>query len=272
MSSSAYSLSGHISISIASTSSIFENRRAVRLLLQSLTITFEGQTEVITPEIGYTPLRLCSMTRELAPSEHLDLTNEGHEDADKPCTWNVVFNLPIPGWLPATSAFGDTMDEDAGTRYSLFATAHFLNVDDNSNKTWSLSTLCSMFRPKTRVIHAPKCAITLRRFVNPPQTPFSSDSLFPMSNYAIRARPEFANATRDSSFIPLDILSKIQLVVSVPDCISMDESSIPFAIRMRTTDLEEVERKRLRVTSFDVDVEQIEKYRYVCLLEFFIAS
>lgn len=65
--SAAYSLSGHVSISITSTSSIFENRRPVRLLLQSLTLTFEGQSEVVTPSIGYASIRLCSLSRELAP-------------------------------------------------------------------------------------------------------------------------------------------------------------------------------------------------------------
>ena len=129
------------------------------LLLQSLTVTFEGQSEVIIQDIGYAPIRLCSVTRELAPSEPPDLSNDGHEDSDKPCTWNIVFNLPVPGWLPATSAFAV-----AGTRYSLFATAFFVNMDDNSDRMWSFSTLCSLFRPKTRVIHAPKCSITLRRF------------------------------------------------------------------------------------------------------------
>lgn len=271
LSSAAYSLSGHVSISITSTYSIFENRRPVRLLLRSLALTFEGQSEVITPEIGYASIRLCSLNQELAPGEPLELSNEGHEDSDKPCTWNVVFDLPVPGWLPATSTFGVSGGEDVGTRYSLFATAQFINADDNSDKTWSFSTLCSMFRAKTRVIHAPKHPITLRRHINPPPNPFSRDSLFPMSNYAIRARAEYADAARDLSFIPQHVLSKIQLVVSVPDYISIDESSFPFAIRLRTPELEDWERKRLRVVSFSVDIEQIEQYRYAYSFALFTA-
>ena len=92
--------------------------------------------------------------------------------------------------------------------------------------------------------------------------PFSCDSLFPTSRYAIRAKPEYINAARDSSLIPLYVLSKIQLVISVPDYISIDETSIPFAIHLRTTNLEDAERKRLRVTGFSIDVKQNEKYRY----------
>lgn len=266
--SSAYSLSGHVSISLSSSSSIFGGRRrSVRLLLQSLIITFEGQSEVITRELGYAPLRLCSLTCDLAPSEPIGLTNEGHEDSDQPCTWNVLFNLVVPGWLPATSAFGDVLEEQAGTRYTLFATAKFVVLDDNSDKTWSLSTICSVFRPRTRTVHAEKCAVTLRRFINPPSIPFSPTSLFHMSNYAICAKPEHCNAARDPSFIPLDILSKIQVIASAPDYISTEDSSLPFVIRLRTAHLEDAECKRLRVTEFCLDVKQTEKYRQVSLYD-----
>jgi hypothetical protein len=192
----------------------------------------------------------------------MELMNEGHEDSDQSCTWNVSFNLIVPGWLPATSAFGDLVEEDAGTRYALFATAKFVTLDDN-DKTWSLYTLCSVFRPRTKVVRAERCAVTLRRFMNPPSVPFSSTSLFPMSNYAICAKPEHTDANRNSSFIPPDILSKIQVVASAPDYLSTDETSVPIVIRLRTVDLDDAECKRLRVTNLCVDVKQTEKYRYV---------
>jgi hypothetical protein len=191
----------------------------------------------------------------------MELTNEGHEDSDNPCVWNVMFNLVVPGWLPATSVFGDEFEEDAGTRYALFATAKFVALDDHGDKEWSLSTLCSIFRARTRTVQAEKCPITLRRFMNAPPVPFSPKSLFPMSNYAICAKPEHADVTRDSSFIPLDILSNIKVVASAPDYTSVDETSVPFVIRLRTADLEEAACKRLRVISFCIDVVQTEKYR-----------
>lgn len=84
-SSSAYSLSGHISISVTSPFSLFEPRRPARLLLQSVTLTFEGQSEVITPSGGYSGLRLCTITRELAPPTPIEISNEGHEDSSDPC-------------------------------------------------------------------------------------------------------------------------------------------------------------------------------------------
>jgi len=86
-----------------------------------------------------------------------------------------------------------------------------------------------------------------------------------MSNYVVHAKPERTDGNQDLPSIPLDILSKIQVVASVPEYISTDEDSVPVAIRLRTADLEDAECKRLRVTSFVIDVRQAEKYRYVSL-------
>ena len=84
ISSSAYSLSGHVSISVSSPQSLFNHRSTVRLLLESLSLTFEGQSEVYAPCIGYSSLRLCSVTRELlAPSKPTELSNE---DSGETCT------------------------------------------------------------------------------------------------------------------------------------------------------------------------------------------
>ena len=48
--SSAYSLSGVVTISVSSPYSLFERRRTAKLLLQSLSLTFEGQSEIFTHE------------------------------------------------------------------------------------------------------------------------------------------------------------------------------------------------------------------------------
>lgn len=72
-SSAAYSLSGHVSISVSQTTA--------RLLLQSISLTFEGQSEVLTPCTGYSGLRLCSVTRELAPKP----TELSNEDSGETC-------------------------------------------------------------------------------------------------------------------------------------------------------------------------------------------
>lgn len=87
VSSSAYSLSGHISISISPSTSFLNRRRTAHYLLQSLSLTFDGQTEIFSPIIGYSAVRLCSATRELIASEDpLELTNEGQEDFEGKCT------------------------------------------------------------------------------------------------------------------------------------------------------------------------------------------
>lgn len=77
VSSAAYSLSGHVSISVSSSS-----QTPARLLLQSISLTFEGQSEVFTPCTGYSSLRLCSLARELAPKP----TELSNEDSGETCT------------------------------------------------------------------------------------------------------------------------------------------------------------------------------------------
>ncbi|EGN95559.1 hypothetical protein SERLA73DRAFT_154934 [Serpula lacrymans var. lacrymans S7.3] len=260
-SSSSFSLSGHISISLTSSLSIFQRRRAAtRLLLQSLTVTFEGQSEVITSDIGYTPLRLCSITRELVNGEPVDLSNEGHEESDKPCSWNVVFDIQVPGWLPETAVYGDSGSEEAGTRYALYATATFLNIDDASSRSFSFSTLCSPFRVRTRIVDAPRCPITINRFTEAPADISSSTSLFPMSTFSIDTQPEYT-AARPSRSMPVEILDKLEVLASVPSSVSVEESSVPFTLRLRAKDLDDSHRERLRMTEFVVNIEQVESYR-----------
>ena len=93
--SSAYSLSGHITISLSSPYSLFERRRTARMLLKSLVLSFEGQSEVITPSIGYSGVRLCSISQELAPSTSIELSNEGHEEDEAPCEHHLLFIYDI---------------------------------------------------------------------------------------------------------------------------------------------------------------------------------
>ncbi|KAI0950093.1 hypothetical protein AcW1_006085 [Taiwanofungus camphoratus] len=260
--SAAYSLSGNISISLSSSSSFFERRRTIRLLLQSLTVVFEGQSELITPETGYAPCRLCSVSKELLLDEPVELSNEGHEDSDKPCVWNVVFNLTVPGWLPATSAFGDVENEEAGTRYALYATAKFVNLDDGRGRSW-LSACCTSFRSQTRIVRAPRCDIQLNRFMNVHgDSPSSSlTSLSSTVDYSVYAEPQEMEGVKDASRIPTDILSKLRAIISVPEYADMTENSLPLCLRLRTKDLPQEQCKRLRITDFSLELEQTEQYR-----------
>lgn len=113
------------------------------------------------------------------------------------------------------------------------------------------------------MIRAQQCPITLRRLTIPPSIPFSPESLFPMANYTVLVTPEFSDLEDGSSqvLIPRHILSKIEVVTSVPENNSLDDSSVPFSIRFRTSELEDAERKRLQIMGFTVDVEQTESYR-----------
>ncbi|KAA1469335.1 hypothetical protein DENSPDRAFT_598193 [Dentipellis sp. KUC8613] len=260
--SSAYSLSGHVSISLSSPATLFERRRAVRLLLQSLVITFEGQSELVSPSTGYSAVRLCSISQELAPNEPLELSNEdGLEESDAPCTYNVLFNLRIPGWLPASDTFGDCKQSPPGTRYSLHAIANFVPSDPESSSGSWLAALCSPFYSKTRVVHAPLCEITLNRFGALPSMAASDLSTYPSVNYSVAAHPEDADpASRDPNAIPLDVLSKIQTVVSIPEHIAVEKDSFDFSLRFRAPEQAQLEG-RLQITDFSVEVEQTEKYR-----------
>ncbi|KAG2116590.1 uncharacterized protein F5147DRAFT_349945 [Suillus discolor] len=263
--SSAFSLAGHVSISLSSPSFMFQRRRSTtRALMQSLTVTFEGQSEMITPDIGYAPLRLCSITRELVNGEPVDLSNEGHEDSNKPCSWNVIFDIPVPGWLPTTSAYGDRNAVEAGTRYALYATATFIYLEDGSSSIFS--SFCSPFGCRTHTIHAPRCPVTLVRFAEVPSAPSSSSStsVFPMALFIVDAQ---LGKDDTETAIPPEVLKKIQVVASIPTAVTLDETSVPLILRLQGNELDASQRERLRITDFTVDVEQTETYRSTTSLD-----
>lgn len=118
-------------------------------------------------EIGYAGVRLCSISQECIPGEPVELvTSEEDEACDKPCTWNVVFNLTVPGWLPATDAFGQySFTGAAGTRYALHAVAKFQTPSSAASTSW-LSVLCLPLRFTSQTAKAPKVPITLNRFMS----------------------------------------------------------------------------------------------------------
>ncbi|TFY58959.1 hypothetical protein EVJ58_g6084, partial [Rhodofomes roseus] len=250
--STAYSLSGDIVISVSSPFSFFERRKPVRIVLQSLTVEFEGQCELITDDTGYTPFRICSLSNELLVGQTIELSNEGHEEDDKPCVWNVAYNMVIPGWLPATTTYGNHPSE-AGTRYALYASATFLTVDDDANRSW-FSACCSSFRSRSRVISAPRCHITVNRFVS-----VSAEDTGSTVDYAVQAEPR--SDIEHTSKFPAHVMSKLRAVISVPTHIDVEDTSFPLCMRLRMQDLPEADCKRVRLTDFTVDVEQTEQCR-----------
>ncbi|KAH9066458.1 hypothetical protein EDB87DRAFT_1554034 [Lactarius vividus] len=254
--SSTYSLSGYVSVSLSPSHSLFEQRRAIRILLRSLVITFEGQAELITPEAGYFSARLCSVSKELVPKTPVELSNEGHEDRDTPCTWHIMFDLPIPGWLPASDSYGDCRQGFSGTQYTLYATLNYANLEETYGQSW-LSSLCTPFSSKTKAVHAEAFRMSLNRFALPPP---SATATYPSNLYSITLKGGVRHPVRNPHPILSDVISKIELLASVPEHISVDGDNFLFNLCMRAPSLPESETDKLRVTRVSFEPQQIEQY------------
>jgi hypothetical protein len=258
--SSAYSLSGHVSITLHPSKL---RRKTARYLLQSLVITFDGQTELVTPDTGYTPYRICSVTKQLAPQNSLfELNSEAFEDSSKPRVWNVIFDLAVPGWLPSSS-FEDNEDAPIAIRYALHATATFVNPDQAASTSYFAcfaSPIASSLFPSLfsspRTVRAKRCDIEIPRVMAPTNSPI------PFVTYTVDSDLTGEDATGK---IPSDILSKIAITASVPEYVDMESNSFELRLRMRTCGLEPLHCERLRLNNFMVDVHQLEKYRSVPL-------
>ncbi|TFK42358.1 hypothetical protein BDQ12DRAFT_271601 [Crucibulum laeve] len=254
-STSAYSLSGHVSIAVSSPYSLWERRRTARLLLQSLSLTFEGQSETYTPRTGYSGMRLCNITRDLVTYGPLELTNEGHEEDSEPTVWNVVFNLPIPGWLPESTTIGI---EEVGIRYGLYATAKYSNFEEEqSSSSWNFASFCSPFRSRVKSAESRK-TISLRRFVAPPSV---DKPVPPMINFLVNCHAS-SSKSEGNKVIPPEVLTKIQVLASVPEYVNLEDESVPLTLRMRTKDMDEEHCKRIQISEIKVDITQKEKCRH----------
>ena len=164
----------------------------------------------------------------------------------------MVFNLPIPGWLPATSNHGV---EDAGIRYGLSAEAKFISLDDNRSNAWSFATLCSPFRSRVKSVDAQK-RIVLRRFMSRSDD-VSESSASSALTYLVNSHSADKPASSKPR-IPTEVLSKIQVLASVPDYVDIEGDHFPVVVRIRTKDLEAAECRRIQVTSITTDVIQRE--------------
>ena len=256
--SSAYSLSGHVSITMHPSKF---RRATARYLLQSLVINFDGQTELVTPNTGYTPYRICSVTKELAPQNPLfELNNESSEGSGKPCVWNVIFDLAIPGWLPSSN-LGDCENAPIAIQYALHATAILVSPEQAPSTSYfacfarplSSSLFPSLF-PSVRTVRAKRCDIDIARVMAPTESPTPSVAYTVNSNLS---------GEDVAGKIPSDVLSKIAIMASVPEYVNMESGCFELRLRMRTCGLEPLHCKRLRLSSFMVDVHQFEQYRSV---------
>ena len=239
--------------------SLFEQRRAIRILLRSLVITFEGQAELVTPEAGYFASRLCSVSKELISKASVELSNEGHEDKDTPCTWHVMFDLPIPGWLPASDSYGDCRQGFSGTQYTLYAALNYTNLEEayGPGPSW-LSSICSPFSSRTKVVHAEAFRMSLNRFALPPT---STSASYPPIFYSVTSKGVAQHPDANLHPVLTDIVSKIELLASVPEHISVDGDKFPFTLCIRAPSLSPSEAAKLCITRVSLEPQQIEHYR-----------
>ncbi|KAJ4487691.1 hypothetical protein J3R30DRAFT_835993 [Lentinula aciculospora] len=279
--SSAYSLSGHVQITL---SPHFLSRRPAKVLLQSLELTFEGQSEVSAPSVGSSAIRLCMITSELVPHDHpVLLSNDGEESTGEPCAsrrplfkynnnsllycsgrWNAIFNMNVPGWLPASSCFGT---DDSGVSYRMFATAKYVDVDNrkrdpgfhhrtsSSASSWSFSSIYSAICSGERTATADK-VVSIRRFFGLP----SEDAPGPVPEKTYLLNSDKINTSSELQ-IPAEVLSKIRILASVPEYLNMQENRATLTLRLRTKDLPAEDCKRLQLVGFRVNITQKDKCR-----------
>jgi len=155
--------------------------------------------------------------------------------------------------------------EEIGIRYALYATATFINLDEEQpSTTWSFSSLCAPFRSRVKSACA-QTPVNLCRFVSAPKSETTELSIL---NYLVNSTPTApSNQEADKDRIPLGVLSKIQVLASVPEYLDVNDSVLPLTLRLRTKGLDEEECKKLQVTGVEVDVVQQEKCRYVIQFE-----
>ncbi|KAF9077128.1 hypothetical protein BDP27DRAFT_1379556 [Rhodocollybia butyracea] len=250
--SAAYSLSGHVEITL---SPHFLSRRSSRVLLQSLQLTFEGQSEVSGPNVVYSGLRICSITNELIQEVPVLLSDDGEEE---PCHWNAIFNINIPGWLPASTSFGI---DSLGVSYRLFATAKFIDIESrirdpsSPSPSWSFSGLCSVICPSGQRTATASEEIQLERFFGMPS---EDETPVTVNTYLLTHAPIVAS---DEPQIPLNVLSKVRVLGTIPEYFDLDQKVVPLTLRVRTKDLCREECERLQLLGFRVDVLQKDKCR-----------
>jgi hypothetical protein len=144
-------------------------------------------------------------------------------------------------------------------KYTLAATARFMSLDaDNTISSWNpLSALCAPFRPRFRSAETCK-TIKLRRFINPPKAEAME---VPKINYLVNS--SFSGTKKDKNRIPAEVLSSIQVLVSVPEYVDLKGQEVPLSIRLRTKNLCEEECNKVQLTATSLDITQDEEFRSV---------
>jgi len=217
---------------------------------------------MVMQEAGYAAIRLCSISKELVSKRTVELSNKSGEDGEQSCTWHVMFDLAVPGWLPASDQYGDCRQGFSGTQYNLYATVKFQNTEATFCPSW-VSSLCSPLssRNEVRVVDAERCGITLNRFALPLPSSASRMPAF----YSVTPNVEALRPEDNPHPIPVDIVSKIELLASVPEHISLDDKKFPFAISIRASSLSGSKVAMLRVSHMSLELQQVDEYTYAFL-------
>ncbi|KAH9900871.1 hypothetical protein C8Q73DRAFT_742630 [Cubamyces lactineus] len=254
---SAYSLAGHVEVKLTPPTSLLYDPPATeeRFQLESLVLTFEGQSELLTPETGYAACRLVEFSQELIQNGPIEIGHCWDENLRDPQRWLITFNLPIPGWLPptCTTTFGGASHEEPEVSYRLSAKATYRDMRPGSSK--SLRSIVS----GTQTATSPAATVKLNRFTLPPSPHNLTTSEFP--NFPFHSVEYSGSVKGSSSQVPADVLSKLRLLAYLPEHIPMDSETFPLYLRLRPEGLTAEERKRLRLPKFSITATQTEVSR-----------
>jgi hypothetical protein len=146
----------------------------------------------------------------------------------------------------------------SGTQYNLYATMKYVNAAEDAQGPIWLSALCSPFSSRNKVAQARPCPVTLNRFALPPRA-----ASYRPSFYSVRATGQEVRSEGQRQPIPEDIISKIEMLASIPECVSVDGERFPFSLSVRTPSLSDDRASKLRVSHLSLHLQQIDQYRCV---------
>ena len=234
-------------------------------LLESLVVTFEGQSELVTPQTGHAACRLIEFSKELITDKPIVIRHSWSEGTTRnPAQWYVTFNLNLPGWLPPScnTPFGDSTHEEPEVSYRLSAVAKCREDKPAQLTSWRTACYGYMRLPTSQIVKANSADVTINRFFIPPPQCTLANSEFPDAPF--RSVEYFGTMKEGSAAtIPAEILSKLRMRAVVPERIPMDAGSFPLIVKIRPDGLSAEDRKRLHAPGFFVSVFQNEVVRWV---------
>ncbi|KAI1791656.1 hypothetical protein LXA43DRAFT_888698 [Ganoderma leucocontextum] len=262
----AYSLSGQILVKLVPPTNWFcsdVSQADESFLLESLVVTFEGQSELVAPQTGHAACRLIEFSKELITDKPIVIRHSWSEGATRnPAQWYVTFNLNIPGWLPPTcsTSFGDSTHEEPEVSYRLSAVAKYREDKPAQSSSWRTACYDYMKLPTSQTAKAHSADVTINRFHVPPPQCTLADSELPEASFR---SVEYLGTMKEgtTATIPAEILSKLRMRATVPERIPMDAGSFPLLVKIRPDGLSLEERKRLHAPGFFVSVFQSEVVR-----------